>query len=231
VWLHLLWPTFPRWFSNYELYEVIRLYPLSPVSTEAFCLWSEGSLRLTSASFTIPFLPFPPSSALLIGPLASFPSRLHYGSYRQSVRHKHRINAERHPCLEWNSKPRSVFERVKTFHALDSAATVIGYHSFYGCEHTYYDIWEFVTMVLLCFCTSSIDPFLFEIQRFGDWILSPPSGKSLLLSWVQSIEQHQHKTGCWCPEIGTSSIDWAQLSRFHLKGETDSSFRKLVCFK
>jgi hypothetical protein len=21
---------------------------------------------------------------------------------------------------------------------------------------------------------------------------------------------------CWCPEIGTNSIDWAQLSRFHL---------------
>jgi hypothetical protein len=27
----------------------------------------------------------------------------------------------------------------------------------------------------------------------------------------------------WCSEIGTSSIDWAQLSRFHLKTETESS--------
>jgi hypothetical protein len=27
-----------------------------------------------------------------------------------------------------------------------------------------------------------------------------------------------------CPEIGTSSVSWAQLSRFHLKMETESSF-------
>jgi hypothetical protein len=35
---------------------------------------------------------------------------------------------------------------------------------------------------------------------------------------------------CWhrCPEIGTSSIDWAQLSRFHLKTETESSLRNVV---
>jgi hypothetical protein len=35
---------------------------------------------------------------------------------------------------------------------------------------------------------------------------------------------------CWCrcPEIGTSSIDWAQLSRFHLKTETESSFGNVV---
>jgi hypothetical protein len=30
----------------------------------------------------------------------------------------------RHPCLEWDSNP--VFERGKTFRALDRAATVIG---------------------------------------------------------------------------------------------------------
>jgi hypothetical protein len=30
---------------------------------------------------------------------------------------------------------------------------------------------------------------------------------------------------CWSrgPEIGTSSTDWAQLSRFHLKAKTESS--------
>jgi hypothetical protein len=30
---------------------------------------------------------------------------------------------------------------------------------------------------------------------------------------------------CWyrCPEIGTSYVDWAQLSRFYLKTETESS--------
>jgi hypothetical protein len=31
-----------------------------------------------------------------------------------------------------------------------------------------------------------------------------------------------------CPEMGTSSIDWAQLSRFHLKTETECSFRNVV---
>jgi hypothetical protein len=36
---------------------------------------------------------------------------------------------------------------------------------------------------------------------------------------------------CWCPEIGTSSIDKAQLSRFHLKMETESSCRNAVCFQ
>jgi hypothetical protein len=30
------------------------------------------------------------------------------------------------------------------------------------------------------------------------------------------------------PEIGTNSIDWAQLSRFYLKTETESSLRNVV---
>jgi hypothetical protein len=33
------------------------------------------------------------------------------------------------------------------------------------------------------------------------------------------------------PEIWTSSIEWAQLSRFHLKTETESSPRNIVSFK
>jgi hypothetical protein len=35
---------------------------------------------------------------------------------------------------------------------------------------------------------------------------------------------------CWyrCPEIGTKSIDWAQLSSFYLKTETESSLRNVV---
>jgi hypothetical protein len=32
----------------------------------------------------------------------------------------------------------------------------------------------------------------------------------------------------WCPEIGTSSIDWAQLSRLYLKTETESNLRNVV---
>jgi hypothetical protein len=33
------------------------------------------------------------------------------------------------------------------------------------------------------------------------------------------------------PEIRTSSIDWAQLNRFHLKTETESSLRNVVFWK
>jgi hypothetical protein len=34
-----------------------------------------------------------------------------------------------------------------------------------------------------------------------------------------------------CLEIWTSSIDWAQLSRFYLKTETESSLRNVGCFE
>jgi hypothetical protein len=37
-----------------------------------------------------------------------------------------------------------------------------------------------VLIQLLCFWTLSIVLFLFKTQRFGDWILSPSSGKNLL---------------------------------------------------
>jgi hypothetical protein len=37
-----------------------------------------------------------------------------------------RINAHRHQCLDWREPTIPVFERAKTVHALDRAATVIG---------------------------------------------------------------------------------------------------------
>jgi hypothetical protein len=33
------------------------------------------------------------------------------------------------------------------------------------------------------------------------------------------------------PDKVTNSVDWAQLSRFHLKTETETSFRRAVCLK
>jgi hypothetical protein len=36
------------------------------------------------------------------------------------------------------------------------------------------------------------------------------------------------KGNCTGPEIGTSSIDWAQLSRFYLQTETEFSLRNIV---
>jgi hypothetical protein len=60
----------------------------------------------------------------------------------------------------------------------------------------------------LCFWTLSIvlslfkmsSCFSFKTQRFRNWILSPSSGKTQSWKW--------HR----CPVIGTSSIDWTQLS-------------------
>jgi hypothetical protein len=40
--------------------------------------------------------------------------------------HKHRMNAHRHPCLEWDSNPRSQCSSGRRRFALDSAATAIG---------------------------------------------------------------------------------------------------------
>jgi hypothetical protein len=45
---------------------------------------------------------------------------------------KHKINAHRHPCLEWDSNSRSQRSRAKTVNALDRAATVIFIHKLYG---------------------------------------------------------------------------------------------------
>jgi predicted membrane protein len=46
-----------------------------------------------------------------------------------------------------------------------------------------------------------------------------------LFSWAQSIELVPG------PEIGTSSIDWAQLCRFYLKTETEFSLRNVMFWK
>jgi hypothetical protein len=43
------------------------------------------------------------------------------GRYLHTEQHNLGINADKHPCLEWDS----VFERAKTVHAFDSAANVI----------------------------------------------------------------------------------------------------------
>jgi hypothetical protein len=60
---------------------------------------------------------------------------------------------------------------------------------------------------MLCLWTLSIVLFLSKTQRFGDWILSPSSGKTY-------------------SDIGTSCVDWAHLSRFYHKTETESSVLK-----
>jgi hypothetical protein len=49
------------------------------------------------------------------------------GRCLHTEQHKHRINARKHPCLEWDSNLTiPAFERAKTIHFLDRAATVIG---------------------------------------------------------------------------------------------------------
>jgi hypothetical protein len=59
---------------------------------------------------------------------------------------------------------------------------------------------------------------------------------------VKAYRKYQHQDGiyepntaslCWyrCPVIRTSSIDWAQMSRFYLKTEIESSLRNVVFWK
>jgi hypothetical protein len=47
------------------------------------------------------------------------------GLYLHTEQHKHKINAQRHPCLEWFEPTIPVFQRAKTVNALDRAASVI----------------------------------------------------------------------------------------------------------
>jgi hypothetical protein len=60
----------------------------------------------------------------------------------------------------------------------------------------------FWTLSIILFLSKTLSCLYFKTQRFGDWILSP--------------------------EIGTSSINWAQMSEFYLKTETESSLRNVV---
>jgi hypothetical protein len=48
------------------------------------------------------------------------------GRYLHKEQHIHRINAHRHPCLEWDWNPEiPAFELDETVHALERAATVV----------------------------------------------------------------------------------------------------------
>jgi hypothetical protein len=53
----------------------------------------------------------------------------------------------------------------------------------------------------------------------------------MILKFVLTLADGSCCTWCWCPETGTSSVDWAQLSRFHLKTETESSLRNVASSK
>jgi hypothetical protein len=63
--------------------------------------------------------------------------------------------------------------------------------------------------------------FIWNTQLFGD-------GFCLRLQ-VEPIQLGP--IGRAVAEIGTRSLDWAQLSRFHLKTEAESSLRNAMCFK
>jgi hypothetical protein len=63
----------------------------------------------------------------------------------------------------------------------------------------------FVDIIRLPVLPKTPSCLYFKTQCFGDWIL-----------WISG------------PEIGTSPIDWAQLSEFYLKTETESSLRNVM---
>jgi hypothetical protein len=60
----------------------------------------------------------------------------------------------------------------------------------------------------------------------GEWLVSLPGETA---SGTRLIETNIVFLGIiHRPEVGTSSIHWAQLSRFYLKTETESSLRNVV---
>jgi hypothetical protein len=61
------------------------------------------------------------------------------GRYLHTEQHKHRINAHRHPCVKWDSKPMiAVFERANPVHALDRAAGHCDQPVFLPSEDSYW---------------------------------------------------------------------------------------------
>jgi hypothetical protein len=69
-----------------------------------------------------------------------------------------------------------------------------------------------------------------RLLSFSTWIpfswfrffYSEDGGSRFLQTIGTSIPNYTISTWEVCLEIGTSSVDWAQLSRFHLKTETDA---------
>jgi hypothetical protein len=58
------------------------------------------------------------------------------GRYLRTEQYKQRLNAHRYKCLEWDFEPTiPAFERAKTVHALDRAATVVGQNRSKGVEN------------------------------------------------------------------------------------------------
>jgi hypothetical protein len=105
-----------RYFSEYVS------FPFQFSLHQQLCLSIYGSTAIVDLGRFFNFLIYTQSVGLLGRGIS--PSQ---GHYLHTVQHKHRISSQRHPCLEWDSKPTSsVFERAKTVHALDRAVTVIG---------------------------------------------------------------------------------------------------------
>jgi hypothetical protein len=81
-------------------------------------------------------------------------------------------------------------------------------------------LWHYCPIRNLCPTNKLLSRVFVTTQRFGDWILS------LSLSSCKTYSVGPNlRFGL---EIRTSSIEWAQLSRFYLKTETEPSLRNVV---
>jgi hypothetical protein len=114
------------------------------------------------------------------------------GRYQHTQQRKHRINAHIHPCLEWDSNPRSqlipVFERVKTVHAWARAATVIS-HS--------------VSYMRLIICTEASKAFWTYRTELRHVIMKSSWGRQIVLVVV-----------IWLvPDVQTSAVGIDPLQR------------------
>jgi hypothetical protein len=194
------------------------------------------------------------------------------GRYLHIEQHKHRINANRHPCLECDSKPQSqcssattvimksnamyISRSPPTFRkdvlppsGLKSKTKKAGSGSF----PTSVDFWRNIRRHIL---EDSTLQYCFGYEFGSWWWRTKPveQNKTLQILWcwtlpiVLSLSKKKTNTVLFIfpnttfrrlnfisvfrtgpgPVIGTSSIDWAQLSRFYLKMETESSPRNVA---
>jgi hypothetical protein len=97
------------------------------------------------------------------------------------------------------------------------------------CDNCFYvGTWDFLALVMTLFwlTTTAVKQCLDIGARlhacgvfFNVFNFCPNSRRWFMLRW------------CSCPETGNSSINWAQVSWFDLKTETESSLWNIACFK
>jgi hypothetical protein len=109
-----------NWFLSSDEFEFTGTYPTSCETRPAWIIYLSTPLQ--------PYVgPRPFFNILIYTQSVGFLGRrisLLQSRYLHTEQHIHRLNPHRYPCHEWDSN--QMFERAKTVHALDRAASLIG---------------------------------------------------------------------------------------------------------